>query len=146
MTTQTHSCHQLFVQLNEAYIKDFNTGITPPACTLVNHGMLSYLQEAYSHIIIIILLLNMLQCVPVGLALQVVLQLLTVGQFHITEVTADGDPTSRISRKVFFQCSRSATPQALIFTNNSNVSESYLSMTKTVLLFLVISGMSSPEK
>lgn len=41
----------------------------------VNH----YLQEGYSHIIVVILILNVLQCVPVAPALEVILQLLAVG-------------------------------------------------------------------
>lgn len=39
----------------------------------------SYLKEGDSHVIVVALFLNVLQCVPVALALEVVLQLLTIG-------------------------------------------------------------------
>lgn len=54
---------------------------------------LSYLQEGYHYIIIIILLLNVLQGIPMSFAFQVILQLLTIGYLNITKVTDDGAST-----------------------------------------------------
>lgn len=52
--------------------------------------MLFYLQESYSQIVITIIPLDVLKCGPVAPAVQVILQLLRVGQLHVTKVTAGG--------------------------------------------------------
>lgn len=53
----------------------------------------TYLEEGYGMIIIIILQLNVLQGVPVSLAIQMIVQLLTIGELGFTEVTDNGAPT-----------------------------------------------------
>lgn len=53
----------------------------------------SYLQEGYGQVVVVVLLLNVLHRVPVCPAFQVVLQLPTVQQLDIAQVTDDRDPT-----------------------------------------------------
>lgn len=57
-----------------------------------------YLYEGYSHIIIVIVLLDVLQDVPMTLALQVIIQLQAIDKLNVTKVT--GDVTGDTKRKI----------------------------------------------
>lgn len=60
-----------------------------------------HLQECYSQIIIFIILLNVLQSAPVTFTVQMILQLLSVGQLYVTEVAGDGTPGRKLQVKKY---------------------------------------------